>query len=154
MNLNSDEFFLLRDDASAKDVEIALLKKEVASLTKERDLWKARALESGAEDGTKKADNRNFIMISVQRLKAVASKIHDVHLLGALSFILQKALPEPAGANDCMAINNCIPLPQPDQISLSAQGDIVLRKETNIDIDKNYGPNVDVHDGGVIDVAG
>ena len=147
MNMNPEEFFVLQSGMGAKDVEIARLREEVASLTKERDLWKARALESCPEE-VKKVDNRNFIMISVKKLKAVASKIHAVHLLGALNYILQKALPETAGANDCITITNCIPLPQPAQMALNAQGDIVLNKETNID--NNYGPNIEMGGGSLM----
>ena len=47
MNISPDEFMTLQGGMSAKDVRIAQLEEQVAQLTKERDLWQARALAAG-----------------------------------------------------------------------------------------------------------
>lgn len=124
MNISTEEFMDLQGGMSAKDVRIAQLEGEVERLKEERDMWQARALET---DGTMKESvsfHNRFIVISRQKLRSVLEKIHDVKLLGFLELMMQKCLRDNATAEECQAIAEVVPLPQPPCLSLTAEGDI------------------------------
>ena len=143
MNISADEFLTLQGGMSAKDVRIAQLEKQVEQLTKERDLWQARALQSESDksmmDGV--TVHSRFIVISRQKLKALVDKIHDVKLLAFVAFILQRALPNEASADDCKVIADIIPLPHLPRLTLNADGDINVGGNWN-----------DIHDNGDVNI--
>lgn len=142
MNISPDEFMSLQGGMSAKDVRIAQLEEQVAQLTKERDLWQARALQSGRsmmDDGV--PGRSRFIVISSQKLRALVDKIHDLKLLSFVAFLLQKVLPNEASAEDCKAIADIIPMPHLPQLTLNAEGDI------HVDGDWN-----DIHDNNKVNI--
>ena len=133
MNISPDELLSLQSGMSAKDVEIARLKERVAQLETERDLWQARAMQTGAvtvEKGMPTGRNR-FVVLSVQKLRAVLEKIQDVKILSVVSLILQKALPVEATAEDCRMITEIVPLPQKQNLMLMAQGDVKVEGDLN-----------------------
>lgn len=142
MNISPDEFMSLQGGMSAKDVRIAQLEEQVAQLTKERDLWQARALQSGGSvtDGGEPGRSR-FIVISSQKLRALVDKIHDLKLLAFAAYLLQKVLPNEASADDCKAIADIIPMPHLPQLTLNAEGDI------HVDGDWN-----DIHDNNKVNI--
>lgn len=142
MNISPDEFMTLQGGMSAKDVRIAQLEEQVAQLTKERDLWQARALQSGKStmDGGVPGRSR-FIVISSQKLRALVDKIHDLKLLAFVAFLLQKVLPNEASADDCKAIADIISMPHLPQLTLNAEGDI------HVDGDWN-----DIHDNNKVNI--
>lgn len=143
MNISADEFLTLQGGMSAKDVRIAQLEKQVEQLTKERDLWQARALQSESDksmmDGV--TVHSRFIVISRQKLKALVDKIHDVKLLAFVAFFLQKVLPNEASADDCKVIADIIPLPHLPRLTLNADGDINVGGNWN-----------DIHDNGDVNI--
>jgi hypothetical protein len=143
MNISADEFLTLQGGMSAKDVRIAQLEKQVEQLTKERDLWQARALQSESDKSTMDGVtvHSRFIVISRQKLKALVDKIHDVKLLAFVAFLLQKVLPNDASADDCKAIADIIPLPHLPQLTLNADGDI--------NVDGNWN---DIHDNKEVNI--
>jgi len=116
----------LQGGVSAKDVEIARLKEQVAQLTEERDLWRARAQTSDIElkNTEKKSGCNRFIVISAQKLRSVLTKIHDVKILSVVAFILQKALPDTVTSEECKTIAEIVPLPQLPNLTLTAEGDV------------------------------
>jgi len=142
MNISPDEFMTLQVGMSAKDVRIAQLEEQVAQLTKERDLWQARALQSGRSMMNGDVPGRSrFIVISSQKLRAMVDKIHDLKLLAFVAFLLQKVLPNEASADDCKAIADIISMPHLPQLTLNAEGDI------HVDGDWN-----DIHDNNKVNV--
>ena len=141
MNISTDEFLALQGGMSAKDVRIAQLEKQVEQLTKERDLWQARALQSDKSTMDGVTVHSRFIVISRQKLKALVDKIHDVKLLAFVAFLLQKVLPNEASADDCKVIADIIPLPHLPRLTLNADGDINVGGNWN-----------DIHDNGDVNI--
>lgn len=141
MNISPDEFMVLQDGMSAKDVRIAQLEEQVAQLTKERDLWQSRTLQSGKPMVDGVSAHSRFIVISRQKLKSLLSRIHDTKLLAFIAFILQKVLPDEASADDCKAIADMIPLPHLPHLTLTAEGDINVDGNWN-DIHNNNKVNI------------
>lgn len=141
MNISPDEFMTLQVGMSAKDVRIAQLEEQVAQLTKERDLWQARAMESGKSMADGVSVRSQFIVISRQKLKALVDRIQDVKLLAFVAFLLQKVLPNDASAEDCKAIADIIPLPHLPRLTLNADGDINVGGNWN-DIHDNEKVNI------------
>ena len=141
MNISPDEFMTLQGGMSAKDVRIAQLEEQVAQLTKERDLWQSRAMQSGQPKVDGGPACSRLIVISLQKLKALVGKIHDVKLLAFVAFFLQKVLPNEASADDCKAIADIIPLPHLPQLTLNADGDINVDGNWN-DIHNNNEVNL------------
>lgn len=141
MNISPDEFIALQGGMSAKDVRIAQLEEQVAQLTKERDLWQSRALKSGKPMVDGVSVRNRFIVISRQKLKAFVDRFNDVKMLGFISFLLQKVLPNDASADDCKAIADIIPLPHLPQLTLNADGDI--------NVDGNWN---DIHDNKEVNI--
>ena len=131
MNISPDEFMSLQGGMSAKDVEIARLKDQVVQLTKERDQWQMRAMETGTKVPSRSTGRCRFIVIPVQKLKAVLSKIHDFKLLGAIGLILQKSLPDNATAEECQAIAEIVPIPQLPNLTLTPEGDVNIEGDWN-----------------------
>ena len=131
MQFSTEEFMTLHDKLTAKELEIARLKEQVAQLTKERDYWQSRALKSGMSKVDGVSVRSRFIVISRQKLKALVDKIQDVKLLAFVSFFLQKVLPNEASADDCKAIADIIPLPHLPQLTLNAEGDINVEGDWN-----------------------
>ncbi len=141
MNLTPDEFLNLQSGMSAKDVRIAQLEAEVAQLKTERDLWKERALAyEGKEFSLEKVPEKNkFIVISQQKLRSVLEKIRNVKILSQVAFVLQKALPNEADAEEYKALSEVMPIPELPNLSLTADGDIRVSGDWN-----------DVHDNDAV----
>ena len=144
MDVTTDEFFSLQQGMSAKDVEIVRLKEQVAQLTDERDMWMARALQRDAEQADADVDKQHsgkFIVLSVELLKTVLSKIHNLNILSVVALVLQKALHRDATAEESRSIVEIVPLPPLPTISLTANGDIDVKGNWN-DIHNNYNVNL------------
>ncbi len=139
MNFNTEEFDFLNEKLSKKDLEIAELRREVAQLTEERDLWMTRALTADEPKASEGRSPRRFIVISVKKLKAVLAKIHDVKILSVIAFILQKALSREDSAEDCKLVMDIVPMPQQPSVTLKADGDVNVEGNWN-----------DVHDNGEV----
>lgn len=148
MDISTEELFQIHDgisqQLSQKDAEIARLKAQVAQLTdkvgraeQERDFWRAKAERKQGERLS--PEQHRFIIISIERLKALLVKIRNVELLSFLLMILQKALPKDAPAEDHKEIAELVPVPELPSISLTAEGDIEVGGDWN-----------DVHDNGVV----
>ena len=129
----------LHERISPKDVEIARLRELVAQLKEERDLWQARALTANGTEGGKDKAAERFIVISAKKLKEVLSKIHDVHILSLVSFVLQKALPKEGAAENGQLVSEIVPLPQSPSLTLKADGDVKVEGDWN-----------DVHHNGAV----
>ena len=142
MNLTPDEFLNLQSGMSAKDVRIAQLEAEVAQLKTERDLWKERALAyEGKEFSSEKvSEKKKFIVISQQKLRALLQKIHNVKILSLVAFVLQKALPNEADAEEYKALSEVMPVPELPNLSLTADGDIEVNGDWN-DVHDNEAVN-------------
>ena len=142
MNLTPDEFMNLQSGMGAKDVRIAQLEAEVAQLKSERDLWKERALaREGMEFSPEKVSGKNkFIVISQQKLRAVLQKIHNVKVLSLVAFVLQKALPNEANAEEYKTVSEVMPVPELPNLSLTADGDIKVSGDWN-DVHDNEAVN-------------
>ena len=142
MNLTPDEFLNLQSGMSAKDVRIAQLEAEVAQLKTERDLWKERVLAyEGKEFSSEKVPEKNkFIVISQQKLRTVLEKIRNVKILSQVAFVLQKALPNEADAEEYKALSEVMPVPELPNLSLTADGDIRVSGDWN-DVHDNEAVN-------------
>ncbi len=142
MNLTPEEFLNLQSGMSAKDVRIAQLEAEVAQLKSERDLWKERTLAyEGAEFSSEKVPGKKkFIVISQQKLRALLQKIHNVKILSLVAFVLQKALPNEADADEYKAVSEVMPVPELPNLSLTADGDIKVSGDWN-DVHDNEAVN-------------
>ena len=121
----------LQMDMSTKDVENARLRDELERMRKERDDWRALALGAGVKDKETTTGYGRFIVIPVQKLKTVLKTIHDVKLLGFLALLMQKCLRDNATAEECQAIAEVVPLPQPQPLKLTAEGDINVEGNWN-----------------------
>lgn len=151
ITISTEEFMELQQGISAKDVEIAKLKDQVAQREEERDLWKARALKAeeilkteealnvdmviDSATDKEKSESGGVIVLSVGLLKAVLAKIHNLHILAILALILQKALHRKATAEESRQIADLVPLPELPPIHISAEGDV--------DVNGNW---TDIHD--------
>jgi len=142
MNLTPDEFLNLQSGMSAKDVRIAQLEAEVAQLKTERDLWKERALAyEGKEFSSEKVPEKNkFIVISQHKLRSLLEKIRNVKILSLVAFVLQKALPNEADAEEYKALSEVMPVPELPNLSLTADGDIKVSGDWN-DVHDNEAVN-------------
>jgi len=144
MEITTDEFFKLQQVMSAKDIEIARLKEQVAQLTDERDQWMARALDRDAEQADAVVDKQHsgkFIVLSVELLKTVLSKIHNLNILSVVALVLQKALHRDDNGKASSTIAELVPLPPLPTISLTANGDIDVEGNWN-DIHNNDNVNL------------
>ena len=151
ITISTEEFMKLQQGISAKDVEIAKLKEQVAQREEERDLWKDRALKAEEILKTEEALNVDMVMdsatekdksesggvivLSVELLMAILAKIHNLHILAVLALILQKALHRKATAEESRQIADLVPLPELPPIHISAEG--------NVDVNGNW---TDIHD--------
>ncbi len=142
MNLTPDEFLNLQSGMSAKDVRIAQLEAEVAQLKTERDLWKERVLayegkEFSSGEGFRE---KKFIVISQHKLRSLLEKIRNVKILSLVAFVLQKALPNEADAEEYKALSEVMPVPELPNLSLTADGDIRVSGDWN-DVHDNEAVN-------------
>lgn len=151
ITISTEEFMKLQQGISAKDVEIAKLKEQVAQREEERDLWKDRALKAEEILKTEEALNVDMVMdsatekdksesggvivLSVELLMAILAKIHNLHILAVITLILQKALHRKATAEESRQIADLVPLPELPPIHISAEG--------NVDVNGNW---TDIHD--------
>lgn len=142
MNLTPEEFLNLQSGMGAKDVRIAQLEAEVAQLRSERDLWMERALACERTDSSseKVLGKKIFIVISQQKLRALLQKIHNVKILSLVAFVLQKALPNEADADEYKAVSEVMPVPELPNLSLTADGDIKVSGDWN-DVHDNEAVN-------------
>jgi len=142
MNLTPDEFLNLQSGMSAKDVRIAQLEAEVAQLKTERDLWKERVLAyEGKEFSSEKvSEKKKFIVISQHKLRSLLEKIRNVKILSLVAFVLQKALPNEADAEEYKALSEVMPVPELPNLSLTADGDIRVNGDWN-DVHDNEAVN-------------
>lgn len=151
ITISTEEFMKLQQAASAKEIEIAKLREQVAQREEERDQWMARALKAEDVLKTEEALNVEMVMdsatekeqsnsggvivLSVELLKALLAKIHNLHILAIIALVLQKALHRKASAEESRQIAEMVPLPNLPSINLTANGDI--------DVEGNWN---DVHD--------
>jgi hypothetical protein len=137
ITISTDEYMKIQQSQGAKDVRIAQLEAQVADMKNDCDYWKNRALKAEeilkaeemlpAEDVTEKEEKKDagkFIILSVERLKAIFSKIHDLRILGVAVLVIQKALHRDANSTDSGSIADIVSMPQIPTISLTAEGDI------------------------------
>ena len=140
MNISPDEFMTLQGGMSAKDVRIAQLEEQVAQLTKERDLWQARALAAGGVMPADKGEMKEGrLVVSVRKLKEMLAKIKDVKIVSVIGMILQKALTRESSAGDCKLVADIVPLPSSPSLTVTADGDVKVEGNWN-----------DVHDNGTV----
>lgn len=151
ITISTEEFMKLQQAAIAKEIEIAKLREQVAQREEERDQWMARALKAEDVLNTEEALNVEMVMdsatekeqsnsggvivLSVELLKAILAKIHNLHILAIIALVLQKALHRKASAEESRQIAEMVPLPNLPSINLTANGDI--------DVEGNWN---DVHD--------
>ena len=148
ITISTDEYMKIQQSQSSKDVLIAQLEAQVADMKNDCDYWKNRALkaeeiqkvESNGEKEVKK-DSGKFIVISVERLKAIFSKIHDLSILAILAFVIQKTLHRDDNSTDSGSIADLVSLPQLPTISLTADG--------NIEVEGNWN---DIHHNGKVNL--
>ena len=76
-------------------------------------------------------------MLSVELLKAILAKIHNLHILAVIALVVQRALHRGASAEERCSISELVPLPELPSISLTANGDI--------DVEGDW---MDIHDNG------
>jgi hypothetical protein len=114
----------------------------VAQLKTERDLWKERVLAyEGKEFSLEKVPEKNkFIVISQHKLRSLLEKIRNVKVLSLVAFVLQKALPNEADAEEYKALSEVMPVPELPNLSLTADGDIEVNGDWN-DVHDNEAVN-------------
>ena len=116
ITISTEEFIKLQQATSAKEVETAKLKEQVALLEEERDQWMKLALKAEDVLKTEEALNVKMVMdsatereqsssggvivLSVELLKAILAKIHNLHILAVIALVLQKALHRKASAEE------------------------------------------------------
>lgn len=157
ITISTEEFLKLQQATSAKDIETSKLKEQVALLKEERDQWMARALKAEDILKTEEALNVEMVMdsatekeqsssggvivLSVELLKAILSKIHNLHILAVIALVLQKALHRKASAEESRQIAEMVPLPNLPSINLTANGDIDVEGDWN-DVHDNTNVNL------------
>jgi hypothetical protein len=157
ITISTEEFLKLQQATSAKDIETSKLKEQVALLKEERDQWMARALKAEDVLKTEEALNVEMVMdsatekeqsssggvivLSVELLKAILSKIHNLHILAIIALVLQKALHRKASAEESRQIAEMVPLPNLPSINLTANGDIDVEGDWN-DVHDNTNVNL------------
>lgn len=90
-------------------------------------------IDSATDKG--KAESCGVIILSVELLKTVLSKIHSLHILSIVALVLQKTLHRKATAEESRKIADLVPLPELPSLHLTADG--------NIDVDGDWN---DIHD--------
>jgi hypothetical protein len=142
MNMTPGEFMELQNGLNAKDIRIAQLETEVAQLEAERDLWKERALAycGNASAAERTPGGNRFIVISQHKLRSLLEKIRNVKVLSLVAFVLQKALPNEADAEEYKALSEVMPVPELPNLSLTADGDIEVNGDWN-DVHDNEAVN-------------
>jgi hypothetical protein len=81
------------------------------------------------------------IVLSVELLKAILAKIHNLHILAVIALVLQKALHRKASAEESRQIAEMVPLPNLPSINLTANGDIDVEGDWN-DVHDNANVNL------------
>ena len=140
MEITPQEFMHLQSGISAKDVLIAKLQEELEQAKADRDMWKERAQAACADEGAVCVDHHRsegVVVLSVELLKAILAKIHNLHILAVIALVLQRALHRGASAEERCSIAELVPLPKLPSISLTANGDIDVEGDWN-----------DIHDNG------
>jgi hypothetical protein len=148
ITISTDEYMKIQQSQSAKDVRIAQLEVQVTDMKNDCDYWKDRALKAeeilkaeNMGEKEERKDPRKFIVLSVERLKAVFSKIHNLSILAVAAFVIQKALHRDASSTDNGSIADIVSMPQIPTISLTAEGDIEVEGNWN-DIHHNNNVNL------------
>ncbi len=153
VTLSTKEFMELQQCMTAKDIEIVRLKEQIAQSKAECDLWKSRALNAeailqadkdgldveeivNAVSGERKMGSGGVIVLSIELLKSVLAKIHNLKILAVIGLVLQKTLHRGASAEESRQIAEMIPLPELPSIKLTAEGDIDVEGDWN-DIHNN-----------------
>ena len=135
-----EEYRGLQSDNRNRDAELE-------GIRRERDYWKKRAMEAEQQlelfeqtplDDTRKERSR-FLLLSIEKLKTLASKITDVRLLSCLGWLLPKCLADKSSEGADSLISEAIPLPSP-ALSLTAQGDVHVAGDLN-DVHDNTAVN-------------
>lgn len=149
VRITTEEFLKLQQDMSRKDVEIERLKEQVATLEEERDLWRARALAAGDGLGQQQAEGAGerpgrratrYIILSAMKLRSVLEKVQDVKVISVVAFVLLKALPKGATAEEAQCITETVPLPERPNLTLTAEGDLRVEGNWN-DVHDNHAVN-------------
>lgn len=146
VTLSTQEFMELQQRMTDKDIEIVRLKEQIAQSKSECDLWKTRAQNAesrlqadrngleekvnAVQDG-KKMGAGGVIVLSIERLKSIVVRIHNLKILAVLALVLQKALHRGASAEESRQIAEMIPLPELPSIKLTAEGDIEVEGDWN-----------------------
>ena len=146
MEVTVNEFLSIQGEMSARDNEIERLSAWVINLKREAEKWKTLALSIHSEKAVECSD---FIVIPIQKLKKVVSGIQDVQLLGSLSMLLQKCLPDNAPPEECKMIADIIPLPQRPALSLQNVGDVHIDGDVNTENHFEPGSKSQVFNGNV-----
>lgn len=148
ITISTDEYMKIQQSQSAKDVRIAQLESQVADMKNDCDYWKNRALKAEemlkVEDMGEKEEKKGsgkFIVLSVDRLKSILSKIHNLNILAVVALVMQKALHRDANSTDGGSIADIVSMPQIPTISLTAEGDIEVEGNWN---DIHHNDNVKI----------
>ena len=140
MELSLEEYRGLQSDNRNRDAELERMRRDC-------DYWKKRALEAEQQlklfeqmplDDARKERPR-FLLLSIEKLKTIASKISDAGLLSCLGWLLPKCLADKSPEESYSVISEAIPLPSPT-LSLTAQGDVHVAGDLN-DVHDNTAVN-------------
>ena len=147
ITISTEELMQIQQSQNAKAIRIDKLEAQVADMKNDCDYWKSRALKAEAmlkleHQGEENAgkESGKFIVLSVELLKSVLSKIHNLNILAVISLVIQKTLHHDATAEDKCVISDLVPLPHLPTISLTADGDIQVDGDWN-DIHDNNNVN-------------
>lgn len=144
IKISTDECLDFQKRYAEQAVKIVALESEVATLKKDCDYWKQRALKAEAGESAKLSANvparERYIMIPVNAIANILGKIHNVKISAIVAFLLQKMLPKDA-VEDSRAIADAVPIAGLPNISLTAEGDIKVEGNLN-DIHDNDEVNI------------
>ena len=122
MNLTEKEFMSLSGQMSDRDVKIAALEKRVLQQDREllvaraeRDEWKRKYEDAMSRHVVVELENqllRNYLWLSLKKVKDFMMHVHDIRLVGLLQTFMQKTVDDAMGARALEVINEVVVLPE------------------------------------------
>ena len=115
MDLTMEEFQRLADDKSMQALRIADLERQLAETTKENERLKNSVKQLEMANATEKLKNlllRNYITLSVEKIKVFVSHLKGVDRFAFLKTFLEYVLPAEHYQEQLMLVNEVMTIPE------------------------------------------
>lgn len=127
MTLTTDDFFKIQAELSAKDVQIAMLQREVDRLTEENQRL---ARNAAAQQPAERPDGQ-YITLDIEAVCRVLRGLPNVQLITFLYAALRKMLPADAPPEVIRQITDSVSLTVSPGVNITAEGDVNVAGNLN-----------------------